>query len=122
MNARRSRLRLTEWEDLHKAQFLNAIDIVLTALSGHILRFARLAHEMAQNEARDWRRAELLTLADNCDRIAHRPPQTFWQALQLCYFIQLTLQIESTAIRFLLAASISISIPGIGATWSWSKT
>ena len=95
MNARRSRLRLTEWEDLHKAQFLNAIDIVLTALSGHILRFARLAREMAQNEARDWRRAELLTLADNCDRIAHRPPQTFWQALQLCYFIQLTLQIES---------------------------
>ncbi|EPQ1331268.1 formate C-acetyltransferase/glycerol dehydratase family glycyl radical enzyme [Serratia ureilytica] len=95
VRARRSRLRLTEWEDLHKAQFLNAIDIVLTALSGHILRFARLARDMAQNEARDWRRAELLAIADNCDLIAHRPPQTFWQALQLCYFIQLTLQIES---------------------------
>lgn len=27
--------------------------------------------------------------------IAHEPPQTFWQALQLCYFIQLILQIES---------------------------
>ncbi|WP_321148260.1 pyruvate formate lyase family protein, partial [Serratia nevei] len=25
----------------------------------------------------------------------HRPPETFWQALQLCYFIQLILQIES---------------------------
>ena len=77
----RSRLRLTEWEDLHKAQFLNAIDIVLTALSEHILRFARLARDMAQRETRDWRRTELLAIADNCDLIAHRPPQTFWQAL-----------------------------------------
>lgn len=34
-------------------------------------------------------------MAENCDLIAHQPPQTFWQALQLCYFIQLILQIES---------------------------
>ncbi|XNM64357.1 pyruvate formate lyase family protein [Escherichia coli] len=27
--------------------------------------------------------------------IADQPPKTFWQALQLCYFIQLILQIES---------------------------
>ena len=119
---RRSRLHLTEWEDLHKAQFLNAIDIVLAALSEHILRFARLARNMAQCETRDGRRTELLAIADNCDLIAHRPPRTFWQALQLCYFIQLTLQIESTAIRFPSADLINISIHGIGATWSWSKT
>ncbi|WHI00642.1 formate C-acetyltransferase/glycerol dehydratase family glycyl radical enzyme [Escherichia coli] len=37
----------------------------------------------------------LLAMAENCDLIAHQPPQTFWQALQLCYFIQLILQIES---------------------------
>lgn len=34
-------------------------------------------------------------MAENCALIAHQPPQTFWQALQLCYFIQLMLQIES---------------------------
>ena len=68
---------------------------MLAALSEHILRFARLARNMAQCETRDGRRTELLAIADNCDLIAHRPPRTFWQALQLCYFIQLTLQIES---------------------------
>jgi formate C-acetyltransferase len=41
------------------------------------------------------RRDELLAMAENCDVIAHEPPKTFWQALQLCYFIQLILQIES---------------------------
>ncbi|MCM5506060.1 formate C-acetyltransferase/glycerol dehydratase family glycyl radical enzyme, partial [Escherichia coli] len=60
-----------------------------------IERFAALAREMAATETRESRRDELLTMAENCDLIAHQPPQTFWQALQLCYFIQLILQIES---------------------------
>ena len=38
---------------------------------------------------------KLLAIAENCDLIAQQPPRTFWQALQLCYFIQLVLQIES---------------------------
>jgi formate C-acetyltransferase len=50
---------------------------------------------MARQESRQERQAELLAMAANCERIAHQPPETFWQALQLCYFIQLILQIES---------------------------
>ena len=53
------------------------------------------AREMTTTETRESRRDELLAMAENCDLIAHQPPQTFWQALQLCYFIQLILQIES---------------------------
>lgn len=92
---RRSRINLTVLEDLHGEQFLKAIDIVLVAVSEHIERFAALAREMAATETRESRRDELLAMAENCDLIAHQPPQTFWQALQLCYFIQLILQIES---------------------------
>lgn len=92
---RRSRIDLTHLNDLHGEQFLKAIDIVLQAVTEHIKRYATLAREMAQAEKSVARRAELLTIAENCDVIAHRPPQTFWQALQLCYFIQLILQIES---------------------------
>lgn len=92
---RRERLALTDWDDLHKEQFLKAIDLTLEALSQHILRFAALAREMAASERRDVRRAELHQIAANCERIAHQPPETFWQALQLCYFVQLVLQIES---------------------------
>ncbi|QCR36186.1 formate C-acetyltransferase/glycerol dehydratase family glycyl radical enzyme [Nissabacter sp. SGAir0207] len=92
---RRERLALTDWDDLHKEQFLKAIDLTLEALSQHILRFAVLAREMAASERREARRAELNQIAANCERIAHQPPETFWQALQLCYFVQLVLQIES---------------------------
>lgn len=95
VDERRSRLQLTDWDDLHKEQFLKAIAITLHALSEHILRYADLARRMAQEEKRPWRRQELIDIADNCDVIAHQPPRTFWQALQLCYFIQLALQIES---------------------------
>ncbi len=80
---------------MHGEQFLKAIDIVLVAVSEHIERFAALARAMAATETRESRRDELLAMAENCDLIAHQPPQTFWQALQLCYFIQLILQIES---------------------------
>ena len=92
---RRSRINLTVLEDLHGEQFLKAIDIVLEAVSEHCQRFAELARTMAAAETRETRRDELLAIAENCDLIAHEPPKTFWQALQLCYFIQLILQIES---------------------------
>lgn len=95
VSERRNRLALTDWDDLHKEQFLKAIDITLDALGIHINRFGTLARKMAEDETRAWRREELLSIAANCDHIAHQPPQNFWQALQLCYFIQLVLQIES---------------------------
>ncbi|EKK4014040.1 formate C-acetyltransferase/glycerol dehydratase family glycyl radical enzyme [Cronobacter sakazakii] len=92
---RRARLLLTDQGALHKEQFLKAIDITFSALSEHILRYAALASQMAQEESRPARRDELLAIAANCEHIAHQPPASFWQALQLCYFVQLVLQIES---------------------------
>lgn len=92
---RRQRLDLADWADLQREQFLHAVAITLTAVSAHITRYATLAREMADNEPRAERRSELLTIAANCAHIAQQPPETFWQALQLCYFIQLILQIES---------------------------
>lgn len=92
---RRAEIDLTRLEDLHGEQFLKGIAIVLQAVSDHISRYASLARTMAESENRAERRTELLAIAENCDVIAHRPPETFWQALQLCYFIQLILQIES---------------------------
>lgn len=92
---RRQRLDLADWGDLHREQFLKSVDICFEALSAHIYRYADLAREMAAKESRTERRDELLQMAENCELIAEQPPKTFWQALQLCYFIQLVLQIES---------------------------
>lgn len=95
VDERLSRIDLTRLDDIHGRQFLKAIDITLAAVSEHIARYASLARTMASEEPRQARRDELLTIAENCDLIAHKPPKTFWQALQLCYFIQLLLQVES---------------------------
>ncbi|MEG1689888.1 MAG: pyruvate formate lyase family protein, partial [Hafnia sp.] len=52
VDERRGRLQLTDWDDLHKEQFLKSIDIALAALSEHILRYAELARKMAKQETR----------------------------------------------------------------------
>jgi pyruvate formate-lyase/glycerol dehydratase family glycyl radical enzyme len=41
------------------------------------------------------RKQELLVISRNCRHIAEKPPETFYQALQLTLFLQLVLQIES---------------------------
>lgn len=92
---RRSRLDLTNLDDFYKDQFLKACDMSMVAMSEYIERYAKLATEMAATETRDWRKKELQDIAENCQLIAHKAPQTYWQALQLCYFVMLLLQIES---------------------------
>ncbi|WP_421174528.1 formate C-acetyltransferase/glycerol dehydratase family glycyl radical enzyme [Aeromonas enteropelogenes] len=92
---RRGRLDLADWADLQREQFLQAVAITLDAVSNHIERYATLARGMAEQELCAERRDELQSISLNCAHIAHQPPETFWQALQLCYFIQLILQIES---------------------------
>ncbi|MDV5168459.1 formate C-acetyltransferase/glycerol dehydratase family glycyl radical enzyme [Photobacterium rosenbergii] len=91
----RSQLDLSRWEDLKKDQFLKSVEIVLVAIQEHIHKYADLAETMSKEDPRQQRREELLTIANNCRHIATNPPRSFWQALQLCYFVQLMLQIES---------------------------
>ena len=92
---RRSRINTTDFDDFHKDHFLKASEISMQAISEYIERYAQLAREMATKEERSWRKDELLQIAKNCNVIAHKPPETFWQAVQLCYFVMLLLQIES---------------------------
>lgn len=80
---------------LRQAQFYRAVVITLEAVTHFISRFAKLAETQALQDGDEGRRQELLKIAGNCRRIAADEPETFYQALQLAYFIQLILQIES---------------------------
>jgi formate C-acetyltransferase len=86
---------ISSYEGLKKEQFYKSVDIVLRAIQQHILRFAVLASNMAKTEADTARKQELVTISVNCEHIAYHAPANFWQALQLSYFVQLMLQIES---------------------------
>ena len=57
-------------------------------------RYAALAREMAQKEERPQRREELLQIAANCDVIPAHKPETYWQALQMYWFVHLCVTTE----------------------------
>jgi len=86
---------VTRRDGLKKKLFYNAALVSVEALQAFILRFAALARQEGASTTDARRREELKTIADNCETISERPPETFYQALQLTYFVQLVLQIES---------------------------
>ncbi|MCP4397121.1 MAG: glycyl radical protein [bacterium] len=92
---KRKELDLSDWQDLKKDQFYKAVDIALKAMQAFIRRYERLALDLSGRETEPTRKAELLQISDNCRQIALYPPESFYQALQLSYFVQLILQIES---------------------------
>ncbi|MDX2444925.1 MAG: glycyl radical protein [Bacteroidales bacterium] len=84
-----------EQEGVRKDHFYTSLDLSIRALQDFIRRYRDLALSLSMNETDKERKKELLTIADNCEQIAENPPQNFYQALQLTYFVQLVLQIES---------------------------
>ncbi len=84
-----------EQEGVKKDHFYTALTISIEAFQAFIRRFRDLALSLSKKEPDKDRKEELLLIADNCEVIAKNPPQNFYQALQLTYFVQLVLQIES---------------------------
>lgn len=77
--------------------FYQAALLLLEASQRHILRYALLADQMAANCPDAARRQELLTIAEISRHNAQHKPQTFWQACQLFWYMNIILQYESNA-------------------------
>ena len=77
--------------------FYQAALLLLEASQRHILRYALLADKMAANCPDAARRQELLTIAEISRHNAQHKPQTFWQACQLFWYMNIILQYESNA-------------------------
>ncbi len=82
-------------DGLNKKIYYEATERALLSLQSFIGRYEELAKTQAQECSDEKRKKELLTIANNCKNIANNPPQNFYEAAQLTYFIQLVLQIES---------------------------
>lgn len=76
--------------------FYAAALILLEASQRHILRYAVLAEDFAAI-SHGSRREELLKIAENSRHNAQHKPQTFWQACQLFWYMNVILQYESNA-------------------------
>lgn len=78
-----------------KREFYSSVLISLKAFQTFMGRFALLAGELSENEKNPSRKEELLKIRHVCAHIREGKPESFHQALQLMYFVQLVLQIES---------------------------
>lgn len=92
---KRKNLALHKQKDLLKEQFYKAIDIGLQGIKTFIARFENLTFVLSETEKNPERKKELQRVSKICKRIKQDPPDNFYEALQLVYFIQLILQIES---------------------------
>ena len=75
--------------DIGKADFYRAIITCAEGIIGLAERYAVAAGRQALKENDPRRKAELLAIADNCRIVPANPPQTFWQAVQMVWFVQL---------------------------------
>lgn len=87
-------LDLCDVSSIDKYQFYKAVLIVIEAVRTFASRYAILAREMADS-ASGQRKEELLEIARICDKVPYEAAETFQEAVQATWFIQLILQIES---------------------------
>lgn len=74
--------------------FWDSMLVVIQALQTIMERYGRECERLAQQESDPVRRTELATIAANCLHLRHDPPETFWQALQLQWFVIMFARLE----------------------------
>lgn len=88
-------LDLTNPDNIDKYCFYNAVLIVLKAVRNFANRYSVLAKDLAEKEMNQKRKIELLEISRICSKVPYEPAETFQEAVQSVWFIQLILQIES---------------------------
>ena len=79
-----------------KGTFLRAVIISCGAACDYAKRYASLAREEAAKCSDPERKRELTAIAENCDRVPMFGAESFYQACQSFWFVQMLLQIESS--------------------------
>ena len=91
-----AKLRVSDEDYARRHQFLEAVLISCEAACRFAARYAALAREEAAACGDDTRKAELLRIAANCDRVPAQGATSFYEACQSFWFVQLLIQTESS--------------------------
>jgi formate C-acetyltransferase len=86
--------------DFSKKDFYKSVVIVLEASQIFIKRYARLAETMSQDTQDPDLKGNLKEVSRICDKIAVDKPETFHEAIQSMWFLNVILQLESNASSF----------------------
>jgi formate C-acetyltransferase len=84
--------------DYNKMAFLQAAIMVCDGLIDYAKRYAAKAREMAARETDPKRKAELETIAQNCEWVPAHPARNFWEALQSQWFVQTAYKLEQPTV------------------------
>jgi len=87
---------------IDQANLYHAAAMACEAIMHWAMRYSREAEHQAETEPDPVRRKELVRIAANCRRVPAEPAQSFWQALQCVYFIQIAIQIEANGLSISL--------------------
>ncbi|MBS2100620.1 glycyl radical protein [Carboxylicivirga linearis] len=80
---------MNDIEATDKLEQLKAMDISCDATILFAARHADLAEELAAKENNEKRKAELLKIAEVCRWVPANAPRTFWEAIQMYWFVHL---------------------------------
>ncbi|MHC1681546.1 MAG: formate C-acetyltransferase/glycerol dehydratase family glycyl radical enzyme [Clostridiaceae bacterium] len=88
-------LDLTDYRNQEKLHFYKGIKITINATKKFAQRYSDLAKQLAEETDDSKRKAELLEIARITAKVPNEPAETFYEAVQSTWLIQLVLQIES---------------------------
>ena len=91
-----NKLDISDPDYVQRNNFLTAVIESCEAVIAYAKRYAALAKEMSQTEKCQVRKAELEKIAKICDKVPEYPAESFYEACQAFWFVQLLLQVESS--------------------------
>jgi len=91
-----SKLYIGNGDYLRRKNFLESVLESCEAVITYARRYSELALKEASECTDSARKAELLKIAENCDRVPAKPARDFYEACQSFWFIQQLLQCESS--------------------------
>ncbi|MDD6478325.1 MAG: glycyl radical protein [Oscillospiraceae bacterium] len=94
--AAKEKLSVADPDFASRNEFLDAVIISCEAVINFANRYAEFAKTKAATESNPVRRDELLQIAANCSRVPQYGAESFYEACQSFWFIQMLLQIESS--------------------------
>lgn len=81
-------LDLASPEDMDKKDFYESVLLTSRGIIRYANRYAEEAERMAAGEEEP-RASELRRIAENCRRVPEHPPETFYEAIQFLWFVQI---------------------------------
>lgn len=89
-------IRVSDPDYPTKKAFLEAVIMSCRAAVTYAKRYSYLAKQMADSERNIGRKQELLKVSEICNKVPERGADTFYEACQSFWFVQMLLQVESS--------------------------